>query len=112
MALRQVLAEQTISISEFRKNPGDVFKQRQPVAVLSNNKPAGYVLNADLYERMVMIIEQAAPEMAAEFHPTRTRLNAIERRCSKWLDDAADEELEEFYDSDSGVSIGSTTADP
>ncbi len=38
MATQLVLTERTISISEFRKNPGKVFEEEHPVAVLSKGE--------------------------------------------------------------------------
>ncbi len=38
--MHRILAEKSVNISELRKNPAKYFID-QPVAVLSNNRPAG-----------------------------------------------------------------------
>lgn len=48
MASHTILAEKAVSVSEARKNLSQYFTD-EPVAVLSNNKPAGYMLSAELY---------------------------------------------------------------
>lgn len=41
--MHRILAEKSVNITELRKNPAKYFID-QPVAVLSNNRPAGYLL--------------------------------------------------------------------
>lgn len=54
--MRRILAEQTVSISELRKNPAQYFID-EPVVVLSKNKPVGYMLSAKLFETIVDMLE-------------------------------------------------------
>jgi antitoxin YafN len=98
MATQQVLTERTISISEFRKNPGKVFEEEHPVAVLSNNKPAGYVVSTTVYEQMVTLIERYAPGQAATFRPGKARLQSIADQCAQWLENADAEALNTFHE--------------
>ncbi|MDD2343054.1 MAG: antitoxin of toxin-antitoxin stability system [Tolumonas sp.] len=51
------MAEQTVSITELRKNPAQYFID-EPVVVLSKNKPVGYMLSAKLYETIVGMLEK------------------------------------------------------
>jgi len=56
-SMRRILAEQTVSITELRKNPAQYFID-EPVVVLSKNKPVGYMLSAKLYETIVDMLEK------------------------------------------------------
>ncbi|HAZ8183313.1 antitoxin of toxin-antitoxin stability system, partial [Escherichia coli] len=47
--MHRILAEKSVNITELRKNPAKYFID-QPVAVLSNNRPAGYLLSASAFE--------------------------------------------------------------
>jgi antitoxin YafN len=55
--MRCILAEQTVSITELRKNPAQYFID-EPVVVLSKNKPVGYMLSAKLFETIVDMLEK------------------------------------------------------
>jgi len=56
-SMRCILAEQTVSITELRKNPAQYFID-EPVVVLSKNKPVGYMLSAKLFETIVDMLEK------------------------------------------------------
>ncbi len=53
--MEEILADQTVSMSEFKKNPASVLRQAQnrPVAVLSHNKAAFYMVKPGLFQAMV-----------------------------------------------------------
>jgi hypothetical protein len=53
--MHRILAEKSVNITELRKNPAKYFID-QPVAVLSNNRPAGYLLSASASVCPVIII--------------------------------------------------------
>ena len=74
MEVQSILAEKTVAVSELRKKPCAYFLD-EPVAVLSNNKTAGYMVNAELYERMVRLIENQAG--ISQFRPSSIRLSSI-----------------------------------
>lgn len=95
--MQRILAEHTVSITELRKNPAQYFTD-EPVVVLSNNKPAGYMISAKLFEAMVDMIEkqQAANQVTAHFRPTAEQLRAIAQQGNTLLSQATDEELGEF----------------
>ncbi|MCG5536079.1 type II toxin-antitoxin system prevent-host-death family antitoxin [Ectothiorhodospira mobilis] len=59
--MRQVLADYSVSISELKKNPSSVLSKADgsPIAVLNHNKPAAYLIPAELYEVMMDRIEDA-----------------------------------------------------
>ncbi len=50
--MHRILAEKSVNITELRKNPAKYFID-QPVAVLSNNRPAGYLLSASAFEALM-----------------------------------------------------------
>lgn len=95
MTTDRVLAEHTISMTKFRKKPAEVFKEEQPVAVLSNNKAAGYVVRADVYENMIALLERYAPQDSRQFRPSRGFLQQVKRASAEWLDNATEKELEQ-----------------
>lgn len=97
MSTQAILAEQTVSITELRKNPNQYFRD-EPVAVLANNKPAGYMVSAALYEQMIEIMAQSSPAIAANFRPSKTRLDEITRLGNELLSKASDEELGNFQE--------------
>lgn len=50
-----IYADKAISMSEFKKNPAQVVRAAgdKPVAVLSHNRPAFYMVTPGLFEAMV-----------------------------------------------------------
>jgi antitoxin StbD len=50
-----ILADLTVSMSEFKKNPAAILRQagKRPVAVLSHNKAAFYLVEPALFEAML-----------------------------------------------------------
>lgn len=53
--MQAILADYSVSMSEFKKNPAQVLRQAgsKPVAVLNHNRPAFYMITPDLFEAMV-----------------------------------------------------------
>jgi antitoxin YafN len=97
MSTHTILAEKTVSISDLRKNPAQYFAD-EPVAVLSNNKPAGYMVSTAVFETLVKALEaqQSLAGFQAGFRPSAARLCAIAARGNERLRLATDEELAEF----------------
>ena len=50
-----IFADLTVSMSEFKKNPAAILRQagKRPVAVLSHNKAAFYLVEPALFEAML-----------------------------------------------------------
>lgn len=53
--METIFSDVTISMSEFKKNPAAVLRdaKSKPVAVLSHNKPAFYMVEPALFEAML-----------------------------------------------------------
>ncbi len=53
--METILTDYSISISEFKKNPSSIMRDagEKPVAVLSHNKPAFYMITPSLFEAML-----------------------------------------------------------
>ena len=60
--MEQILSEYTVSITELRKAPGELLKQAagHTVAILSHNKPAGYIVSPEAYRTMLDAREDKA----------------------------------------------------
>lgn len=50
-----ILAEVSVSMSEFKKNPAAVLREakHRPVAVLNHNRPAFYMVEPRLFEALM-----------------------------------------------------------
>jgi len=57
--IQEILADTTISLSNFKKNPMAAVESAEgfPVAVLNHNKPAFYCVPAVLYEAIMDKLE-------------------------------------------------------
>jgi antitoxin StbD len=55
----QIFADLSVSMTEFKKNPTKVMRSadNRPVAVLSHNKPAFYMLAPELFEALLEEID-------------------------------------------------------
>lgn len=95
MSTTPIYAEQTVSITDLRKSPASYFGG-EPVAVLSNNRTAGYIVPADVYQHMVKMIEQAYPEGRSRFRPSRARLDTIVTQGEDLLANASPADLGSF----------------
>ena len=53
--MQTILADLTVSMSEFKKNPAAVLREanNRPVAVLDHNKAAFYMIEPALFEAMM-----------------------------------------------------------
>jgi antitoxin StbD len=50
-----IYADLSISMSEFKKNPSQILRTAgaRPVAVLSHNRPAFYMISPSVYEALI-----------------------------------------------------------
>jgi len=95
MATQSILAEKTVSISDFRKEPSKYFIG-EPVAVLSNNKTTGYVLSPEAFQAIMSLLENVSPETKANFRPSKARLEAIAKKGAELLSQASEDDLGDF----------------
>lgn len=80
----RVLSSLAISMSEFKKNPSKVLREagRHPLAVLTHNKPACYVIDPEVYEAMLERLEdlelgELAAKRLASGKRVRVRLDDL-----------------------------------
>lgn len=90
--MTRIFAEQTVSISELRKNPAKYFTS-EPVAILSNNKPAGYLLSAELFEKLL-----AGQVDSHRFRPSKARLLEIVAAGERIITDSSAQDLDDFVE--------------
>ena len=97
MATHKILAEETISVTEFRKNPSHYFTDH-PVAVLSHNQPKGYLLSPELFESMMDNLEQsqAGRNIVGQFRPSAARMQEIVAKGAELVASASEEKLGSF----------------
>ena len=59
--METLMTDLTISMSNFKKNPAKVLREAktQPVAVLSHNKAAFYMVDPALFEALIDEVEDA-----------------------------------------------------
>jgi antitoxin StbD len=59
--MEHLLATTTVSMTDFKKNPAKVLREagHEPVAVLSHNKPAFYMVDPVLFEALLDEVEDA-----------------------------------------------------
>lgn len=77
--MNTILTELTISLSEFKKNPSKAVREagKQPLAVLSHNRPAFYMVEPSLFEALVeQIIDSEFKHLLLE--RLKQRAQAIE----------------------------------
>lgn len=57
--MENILANLSVSVTELKKNPTALLNAAngEPVAILNHNKPAAYLVPAEVYERMLNLIE-------------------------------------------------------
>lgn len=96
MSVQPLFAEETISITKLRTQLAKVLKRKRPVAILSHNETAGYIVNAEVFARLVELAELAAPGIRAEFRPSAARLRQITAASAAILLESDDKQLAEF----------------
>ena len=71
--MEAVFSDLAVSISEFKKNPGEALRKAgvRPVAVLRHNKPVFYMVEPKLFE---MLLEQLTDLDLADLIARRLKL--------------------------------------
>lgn len=66
--MQHIHASLTASISELKKNPTALLTKAngQPIAVLNHNKPAAYLIPADVYATILDILDDHELSMLVE----------------------------------------------
>jgi len=79
-----ILADYSVSISEFKKNPAEIIRNagESPVAVLSHNRPAFYMVSPKVFEAM---LEEISDKELIE--KVRTRLKDISKAVEVNVDE-------------------------
>lgn len=97
MSNQTVLTDRTVSISEMRKNPTRYF-QDGPVAVLSHNRTAGYMVSPELFERMASLLSQTqeASGVTARFKISPERLKEVAQRGFERMENLKPEDIGAF----------------
>lgn len=97
MSTHKILADETVAVSELRKNPSLYFTDHA-IAVMSHNQPTGYVIGAKAYEAIVAILMQLEENSPfdGQFQPTAKRIQEITQRGAELLANAEDDMLNEF----------------
>ena len=92
-----ILADETVSVSDLKKSPSQYFTDHA-IAVLSNNRPAGYVIGASAYEAMIAMLSQCQQMEAfsGDFKPTASRMREITAKGMELLKNASPDDLEKL----------------
>ena len=59
--MHAIHADVTVSVTELKRSPSAIIEQagNSPVAILNHNRPAAYLLSAELFESMLDRLEDA-----------------------------------------------------
>jgi antitoxin YafN len=92
-----ILADETVSVSELKKSPSQYFTDHA-IAVLSNNRPTGYVIGAEAYEALVSLLSQCqqSETFPGTFRPTADRVREITAKGMKLLQNISSDDLEKL----------------
>ena len=96
-ATHTIFADETVSVSELKKSPSQYFTDHA-IAVLSNNRPTGYVIGATAYEAMVAMLKQInqTETFQSEFCPTAEEMRNITAKGMALLENASEQDLEKL----------------
>lgn len=97
MSTQKILADETVSITDFRRKPQAYFTDHA-IAVLSNNRTAGYILGAEVYETLLSVLQQSQQfdSFEGRFRPTAARMREIAEHGGELLKQASEEDLSSF----------------
>ncbi len=97
MKTSTIYAEKAVSSSEARKHFKDCLSG-EPVVVLSNNEPAGYMMSASFFERLMKALEGKNIDSISSFRPMSARLDVIAHLNAQALVELDENELGEFQE--------------
>lgn len=95
--MHQILAKKSVNITKLRKNPAKYFIN-QPVAVLSNNRPAKYLLSASAFKALINMLakQKKKKPIKARFRPSAAKLKKITRQAKKYLNNITNNNFNNF----------------
>ena len=96
-ATHTILADETVSVTELKKSPSQYFTDHA-IAVLSNNRPTGYVIGAAAYEAMVSMLKQVnqTETFQSKFSLTAEEMRKITAKGMALLENASAQDLEKL----------------
>ncbi|MCG3734191.1 hypothetical protein [Vibrio cincinnatiensis] len=97
MKTSTIYAEKAVSSSEARKHFKDCLSG-EPVVVLSNNEPAGYMMSAAFFEGLMKALENKGTSSTSSFRPMSARLEVIAHLNAQALTDFDENALGEFQE--------------
>jgi antitoxin YafN len=92
-----IYAEKALSSSEARKHFKDCLSG-EPVVVLSNNEPAGYMMSASFFEGLIKALEDKNAGSVSSFRPMTARLEIITHLNAQALTVLDEKTLDEFQE--------------
>lgn len=95
MTTHNIFANKSVSASDLRKQPCQYFTD-EPIAVLSHNKTAGYMVGAKLFEELMLVLKDRQNGVDAVWQPTRAELKDIASKGVDIIEKASDEDLSMF----------------
>ena len=97
MKTSTIYAEKAVSSSEARKHFKDCLSG-EPVVVLSNNEPAGYMMSAIFFEGLMKALEDTNAGTISSFRPMSARLEAIAHLNAHALSEIDENTLSDFQE--------------
>lgn len=83
--MQAILADYSVSMSEFKKNPAQVLREAgaKPVAVLNHNRPAFYMVTPEVFEAMLEdladreLVELARQRLASKARAVEVDIDTV-----------------------------------
>jgi antitoxin YafN len=97
MKTSTIYAEKAVSSSEARKHFKDCLSG-EPVVVLSNNEPAGYMMSAAFFEGLMKVLEEKGVDSISSFRPMSARLEVIAHLNAHALAELDEADLGDFHE--------------
>ena len=104
MKTSTIYAEKAVSSSEARKHFKDCLSG-DPVVILSNNEPAGYMMSASFFEGLIKALEDKKAGSVSSFRPMTARLEIITHLNAQALTELDENTLADFSPPSSGNAL-------